>query len=274
MNGSLAWPFWVAALLIAALVLGLTRMRARVRRLDRLLDAATTKLEHLQLQFARFAPSDVIEWITGSGSRLTPERRRVTVLFADLRGFTSMCDRLDPVETVDILNGYFQCMTEAITRHHGRVTELTGDGLLALFGALESDPWQAQDAALGALAMRAELVRYNGELSARDLPELRFGVGIHQGEVLAGVMGNSELSKFGVVGDPINVASRVEGLTRVHGVDVLITEEVRAALDGRFHLECMPPVQVKGKAEPIVTYYLEGLEEDYPPPDEAGGGPV
>jgi adenylate cyclase len=112
---------------------------------------------------------------------------------------------------------------------------------------------------LGALDMRSELARYNAELRAHALPELRFGVGIHRGEVVAGIMGNETLSKFSVVGDTINVASRIEGLTRVHAVDLLITEEVKAALDDRFRLRGMPAMAVKGKTQPIVTYHVEGL---------------
>ncbi len=94
------------------------------------------------------------------------------------------------------------------------------------------------------------------------MPALTFGIGIHQGEVLAGVMGNMELSKFGVVGDTINVAARVEALTRIHEVDLLVTEEVRNQLDDRFSVERMPSVPVKGKQEPLVTYYVKGLETD------------
>ena len=106
---------------------------------------------------------------------------------------------------------------------------------------------------------RKSLVVYNEKLRSESLPELSFGIGIHQGKVLAGIMGNFELSKFGVVGDTINVASRVEALTRVHDVDLLITEQVREKLDDRFILRRMPAMQVKGKEKPIVTYLVEGL---------------
>ena len=92
------------------------------------------------------------------------------------------------------------------------------------------------------------------------MPELSFGIGIHQGEVLAGVMGNVELSKFGVVGDAINVASRVESITREHNVDLLVSEEVQHMLDDRYLVQRMPPVKVKGKKDPLVTYFIEGLK--------------
>jgi adenylate cyclase len=202
-------------------------------------------------------PADVVERLTETSDALAPERRQVTMLFADLRGFTALCDRLDPAVTVGILNDYFRHMTIAIGQHHGHVTEFVGDGLLALFGALEANPWQARDAVLAALDMRAALARYNVTLRERDLPELRFGIGIHGGEVVAGVIGTAGLSKFSVTGDPINVASRVEGLTARYEVDLLVTEDIRRALDDQFRLRPMPPALVKGKPEPIQTYHVE-----------------
>jgi adenylate cyclase len=258
---SAAALFWL--LVVVALLGSLTlavRQRKQIRQIERLLNDTYQKLERLQLHFARFAPDDVVERLTEPSGELLASRRTVTVLFADLKGFTALCDRIDPEQMLAILNGYFREMSLAITAHHGRVTELTGDGMLALFGALEPNPWQAQDAVLGALAMRDALARYNVTLRARSLPELQIGVGIHRGEVLAGVMGNEELSKFGVVGDPINVAARVERLTRELGVDLLITEEVRTGLDGRFRLRAMPAVAVKGKPEPITTYVVDGMK--------------
>jgi adenylate cyclase len=187
-------------------------------------------------------------------------RRMVTVLFADLKGFTAICKRLDPELMLQILNGYFREMSQAVSAHHGFVAELTGDGMLALFGALKPNPWQAQDAVLGALTMRDALARYNSALSECGLPALEIGIGIHRGEVLAAVMGNEELSKFGVVGDTINVAARVERLTRELAVDLLITDEVRSELDGRFRLRGMPAVPVKGRAEPLTTCFVESVQ--------------
>jgi adenylate cyclase len=252
---------WPAAAGALAAVLGLLalRQRARARRLEHLLAATSGRMEQLQLQFARFVPGEVVERLAGPEADVAPHRRRVTALFADLQGFTRMCERQDPVETVDVLNGYFRCMSEVIAARHGHVTEMVGDELLALFGALENNPWQARDAVLAALDMREALVRYNAGLRGRDVPPLRFGIGIHQGEVLAGVIGHEGLSKFGVVGDPINVASRVERLTRTLEVDLLITEEVRAGLGDQFQLRPMPALEVRGKSEPIATWHVEGL---------------
>lgn len=234
----------------------LLAVRARARQYEQLLDAADAKLMHLQRQFERFVPPDVVERLTDANDGFAPERRQVTIMFADLRGFTAMSERLDPAITVDILNGYFGQMIATIEQHHGHVTELVGDGLLALFGALEPNPWQTRDAVLAGQDMCAALQRYNGELHSKGLPGLRFGIGIHCGEVIAGVIGSGGLSKFSVTGDPINVASRIEGLTRQFDVDLLVSDDVRQRLDAQFVLRPMPPAQVKGKAEPIVTWHV------------------
>jgi class 3 adenylate cyclase len=251
-----AWLLAAAVLAAGALAWSSTR---RARLFERLHAETKLKLEQLQREFERFAPPDLVERLTEGRGDVAPQRRQVTMLFADLQGFTSLCDRLDPALTVTLLNDYFRHMSEAIQRHHGHITELVGDGLLALFGAPETNPWQCRDAVLAALDMRAALAAYNAKLRERALPELRFGVGIHTGEVIVGVMGAGELNKFTVTGDPINVASRVEGLTREHGVDLLVTEDVRKALDERFRLREMPPVHVKGKPEPIRTYHVESI---------------
>jgi adenylate cyclase len=245
---------------VGVLTWRLARLGREQRRMQELVAHTNEKLERLQQHFGRFTPPEVIEHLTEAGGQYAPDLRTVTVLFADLKGFTKMCHELPPEEVVRILNEYFQRMSEVVNAHHGQVTELMGDGTLAMFGALKSNPWQVLDAVRGALAMRAELARYNEELRARSLRELAFGIGIHQGEVLAGVMGNLELSKFGVVGDPINVAARVEQLTRIHECDLLITTEVREGLDDRFRVREMPAVAVKGKEDPLVTWFVEALD--------------
>ena len=262
---------WIAAAILAA---GAGAVAAylfrRAAQLERLLAESKQQLEQLQRLFERFVPSDVVDRLTDARDAFTPQRRHVTMLFADLRDFTALCDRLDPAQSVALINGYFERMGDAIARHHGHLTEIVGDGLLALFGAVEPNPWQARDAVLAALAMRDALAQYNAKLRAQSLPELRFGIGIHGGEVVCGVTGAGAFSKFGVAGDPINVASRIEGLTREHRVDLLVSAAVGAALDDGFRLRAMPPWFVKGKAEPVQTYFVEGLEADgAPAPDSS-----
>jgi class 3 adenylate cyclase len=268
------WTWAGLAALIAVVFAALWLRSARdARQYQTLLRAAEQKLEQVQRQFQRFVPEDVVERLTDSADFLMPERRQVTMLFADLRGFTALCDQLDPAVTVKMLNDYFSHMQRAIVRHHGHVTEFVGDGLLALFGALEPNPWQARDAVLAALDMRTELQRYNETLRTQDLPELRFGIGIHGGEVVAGVIGTAGLAKFSVTGDPINVASRIEGLTSKLQVDLLITEDIRRLIGNEFDLQPMPPSIVKGKAEPIQTYRVQSLSNDGSPVAPRAGHP-
>jgi len=264
--------YWVYVLFVFILIsfalLGwVLYQRRQQRTMEKMLARTIEKLERLQTHFGRFTPEEVIEHLTESDGRYQASTRQVCVLFADLKGFTKMCHEMEAEKVLSILNGYFRYMTEIISAHHGQVTEMMGDGLLALFGALRSNPWQVQDAVRCALAMRKGLDAYNAELAQKGLPRLSFGIGIHQGEVLAGVMGNLELSKFGVVGDAINVASRVEALTRTLEHDLLITEEVKAGLDGRFKLEAMPPVPIKGKETPIQTFYVAGMAEPSTSPE-------
>ncbi len=230
----------------------------KYQRLEELLSHTTAKLERLQLHFGRFTPDEVIEHLTDKSGEYSADLKDVTVLFADIKGFTSMCERMEPKQVVNVLNGYFRVMSQVISRHHGQVTELMGDGLLALFGALRHNPWQVQDAVQAALDMRKALAQYNEQVRDKLEADLSFGIGIHKGTVLAGVMGNFELSKFGVVGDTINVAARVESLTRVHGCDILVTEEVICELHDRFSIREMPAVPIKGKEVPLVTYFIEG----------------
>src|SRR5207247_10589883 len=119
-----------------------------------------------------------------------------------------------PEGWVGVLNGCFEGMRRAITGHRGHVAQVIGDGILALCGALEANPWQTNDAAHAALAMRAALADYNAALGGEGLPALAMGVGIHRGTVVAGVIGSAELVEYGVIGSAVNLASRVQALTR------------------------------------------------------------
>lgn len=246
---------------LAVAVYLLERGRAERNRLRVRLEGATQELERLQLSFARFAPQQVIEKIIAAGVSTSAEKREVTVLFADLVGFTRLSEGLEPEVLVRVLNGYFVRMSRVITAHRGHVSKFIGDGILALFGAIERNPWQASDAARAALAMRAALATYSDELGGLVPARLCVGIGIHSGPAVAGVVGSDELMEFTVIGRTVNLASRVEHLTRRVGADILVTEAVRRNLDGRFLLRPIEPATLPGIAEPVVTYAVEGYGE-------------
>ena len=250
----MGWFIGAAALCaVAVLATGLLRTKRHARRLEVALRRASDDLAHLEQAFARFAPADVVERLAHGATEIAPERREVTVMFADLVGFTPLSERIDPGVLVAILNDYFRRMSRVIYDHHGHVSRIMGDGIMALWGALAANPWQSADAVRAALAMREELRALNSDLTAAALPVLAFGIGIHRGETLAAVVGSPEMMEFTVMGDTVNTAARVESLTRAHGVDILVTEAVRAGLDDRFVLRELPPALLKGKSEPVRT---------------------
>lgn len=179
-------------------------------------------------------------------------------LFVDLVGFTAMSERLEPAVLVSILNGYYQRMSDAIDEHRGQVGSCIGDGIVAYFGALLPNPWQCDDAVRAALAMRDAIRAYNSELDRDGLPRLAIGVGIHRGLGLAGLVGSRDRREFSFLGSPVNLAARVQALTRLHQEDILVTEALRAELDRSFVLAPMPAERVKGFAEPVVTYAVKG----------------
>jgi adenylate cyclase len=246
---------------IAVLAFLLQRKRRETARLRERLGRATADLEHLQQSFSRFAPEQVVEGVIARGISTAGERKEVTALFADVVGYTALSERTDPDVLVKILNGYFERMSNAITAHRGHVSALIGDGLLALFGALEPDPWQANGAVRAALAMKDELESYNRELAADGLPPLAIGIGLHRGIGVAGLVGSRDLIQYAFVGRTINVAARVQDLTRSYDADILVTRELRKGLDPRFSLRELPPAEVRGIAEPVGIFAVDGFTE-------------
>lgn len=259
----LGWIFCAAAGALALFFFARDlRCGRHLRRLRRRLGEAAHELERLQASFARFAPRDIVEKVIADGLATGGEQKEVTVLFADLVGFTAMSEALDPDLLVQVLNGYFARMSKAISTNRGHVAKFIGDGILALFGAIEPNPWQADDAAHAALAMQRELRHYNTELAAQGVPSLRAGIGIHKGVAVAGVFGSGDLVEFTVVGGNVNLAARVERLTRAHAAEILVTAAVKAALDSRFVLRELAPVRASGVSDPVVTFALEGFEAE------------
>ncbi|MEE8310931.1 MAG: adenylate/guanylate cyclase domain-containing protein [Candidatus Binatia bacterium] len=204
----------------------------------------------------------VVEDIINRGISVRGERREVTILFADLIGFTAMSEQLEPEWVVRVLNGYFRAMSQAVTRHNGHVAKFMGDGIMALFGAPEPNPWQTMDAVRAALEMRNTLAQYNDQLRAEEREPLTIAVGVHVGPVVAGVVGSTQLVEYTVIGDVVNTASRIERLTRHFGKDILISAAVQQRIDDRFVVRAMEPVAVKGKSELLQTFAVDTYRED------------
>jgi adenylate cyclase len=261
MTGVLLVLALAGALGIAVLVVRLGRGRREIERHQAALGRTLERLEHVERAFQRFAPLEVVEKFAQGERAHEPAYRDVTIMFADLKGFTPMSEHIEPQVMVEMLNGYFRAMNRALSEHHGHLSRLMGDGLMALFGAFEDNPWQTADAVRAALSMRTALEEYNLKLAEIGLPKLAFGIGINKGRAVAGVMGSDRLMEFTVIGDAVNLAARVEGLTRTLEADILVTQAVRDALDQRFTVRQMPASAVKGKTEPIVTFAVDCFDD-------------
>ena len=204
--------------------------------------------------FARYLSRDVMAKVLADAPSLRGEHRSVSILFSDLRGFTTLSEQMEPERIAAHLSEYFDAMTAAIFAHRGMINDFVGDAVMAVFGAPVDDPDHAWNAVQSALAMNAALEGLNRRWEAAGLPSLRMGIGIHTGAVFAGNVGGRDRIKYTVIGDPVNVASRVEGLNKELETTMLITEETLAAVGDRVRVRDCGPVAVKGRVEKVRVF--------------------
>ena len=210
--------------------------------------------ERVKETFGRYVTPEIRDEILAGRISGEGELKEVTVLFADIRDFTPWVETTAPRDVVRDLNEYFTEMAEAIRTHHGLVLQFIGDEIEAVFGAPISSPEHATHAVRAALDMRRRLRAWNARREAADKPVLRHGIGIHTGTVLAGNIGGAERLSYALVGDPVNLASRIQGLTKDFMVDILISEATRKSIDPAMAVEELPAVRVKGRAEEVNVY--------------------
>jgi adenylate cyclase len=198
---------------------------------------------------------------------LAGEKRTVTVFFCDIRGFTSLSDRASPEEVVARLREYFEALCEVIYAHEGAVDKFIGDAIMAFFGTPHEDADHARHAIACALAMQERLQGLNQEWAARDraakvekptLPPLSIGFGINTGEVVAGMIGSKRKMEYTVIGDTVNVASRLESMNKELGTTILITDQVRQASGDTFEFKSMGILPIRGKSETVGVFSVIG----------------
>jgi adenylate cyclase len=208
---------------------------------------------------SRFLPRPLVEQMMQLGDEsLQPVQREVTILFSDIRDFTSLSEALQPREVLELLDDYFAHMTQIVMARDGIVNKFMGDGMLACWGVPDHREDHAELAMRAALDMRAKLVELNAQREQRGQPPLRVGIGLHTGVVAAGMLGGAEQHEYTVIGDAVNLASRVEGLTKAHGVDILVSESTWRRGGDRFAGERLGEAHVRGRREAVVVYTLEG----------------
>jgi len=170
----------------------------------------------------------------------------VCVLFSDIRGFTTLSERLPPAVVTAVLQRYFDRMVKAVHHHDGTVDKFIGDGMMVLFGAPRKSADPCADAVQCALAMMDELDDLNGDFESEGLPTLTIGIGVNFGSVTVGNIGSSERHNYSAIGDAVNVAARIEGLTKDLGRKILVTGAVVERLGDRFRFEPLGTHEVKG----------------------------
>ncbi|HEY2986439.1 MAG TPA: adenylate/guanylate cyclase domain-containing protein [Candidatus Binatia bacterium] len=201
---------------------------------------------------------DVANQMVDQDETLGGQMREATIFFTDVRNYTTLCEGRTPEEVVGILNELFATVGRVIARHQGCIVDFIGDAVLAAFGAHKDNPNHAADAVATALEAQAELDRLNAGWQKRGMPRLQIGVGIHSGEVLAGIIGSGERKKFGVTGDTVNTGSRVEGLNKEFSTSILITRETLERLNGQFKVQGRGEVKVKGREKPVEVFEVLG----------------
>jgi adenylate cyclase len=206
--------------------------------------------------FSRFVSRDVYAQLMAdpSSARIGGARREMSVLFADIRGFTTFTERGRPEAVVAQLNEYFSRMVEEVFAHRGTVDKFVGDMVMALFGAPLADPDHADHAVRAALGMLDALGGLNARWAAEGRPQLEIGIGVNSGDMVAGNIGSDQVMSYTVIGDAVNLGSRIESLNKEYGTRLIISDGTRAQLKGRYDMKPLGTVTVKGKSEPVAIF--------------------
>lgn len=255
---------------VAGLTLVFGKLRQSARELEGRVQERTADLaqanEDLEKRnqlirqvFGRYMSDDVVANLLEKpeGLKLGGDRRNITILTSDLRGFSALSERLPPEEVITVLNLYLEYMADVINRYHGTIDEFMGDGILVLFGAPTAREDDALRAVACACAMQLAMGSVNERMKQMGLPVLEMGIGINTGEVVVGNIGSEKRSKYGIVGSPVNLTYRIESYTR--GGQILIAEETLRAAGSSVKISGKKQVQPKGVQQPITIYEVSGV---------------
>jgi adenylate cyclase len=205
-------------------------------------------------QFSRFVnPHVVRQLVERGGLEGAGEAREVTLLFSDIRGFTTLSETRSPQQVVEILNRYFTRQVEVIYRHGGSIDKFIGDAIMALWGAPLDDPQHARHAVACALDMADALLAFRAELGEAGAG-FDVGIGLHSGPAVVGLIGSETRREFTSIGDTVNLASRIEGLTKEAGRRILVSRETMERCGGAFDFVSCGTFQAKGRAQPVELF--------------------
>ncbi len=225
----------------------------------------TRHKEHLKDLFGQYVPPELVNQMseTLDDASFQGERRELTVLFSDIRGFTTISESLTPKELMDLLNRFFTPMTEIIFNNQGTIDKYVGDMIMAFWGAPLRDGMHAFHGMKTALDMMARVGHIKKQFEERGLPEVNIGIGINTGMMSVGDMGSAFRRAYTVIGDQVNLGSRLEGLTKFYGVDIIVGDNTRhSPRNDEFVFRKLDLVRVKGKHEPVTIYELVCMASD------------
>ena len=213
----------------------------------------------LRRMFGRYLSPEVMSTLieNPAGLELGGEKRHVTIMMTDLRGFTAMSERLEPEQVVALLNGYFEVMMEVVVKYQGTINEIIGDALLVFFGAPQEMSDRAQQAVACAIEMQNAMARVNERNRAAGLPELQMGIGLNDAEVVVGNIGTTRRSKYTAVGSGVNMTSRIESYTV--GGQILVSESVHQAAGEVLRIDGQRDVLPKGSESAVRIYEVGGI---------------
>ena len=213
--------------------------------------------EVARANYSRFLPEYVVKQMLENPDsfKLGGVSQVITILFADIRGFTRISEHAPPEKIVGLLNRYFSAMTDIIFAHGGTLDKYLGDGLMALFGAPTATPDDASNALNAAVAMQRRLIGINRELRDEGFPEIGVGMGLHTGEVIVGYIGSDRRSEYTAIGDTVNTSSRLESNAR--GGEILISDATAQAAHSRYKLQPREPITVKNRQQPVELWEVD-----------------
>jgi adenylate cyclase len=213
--------------------------------------------EVARANYSRFLPEYVVKQMLENPEsfKLGGVNQTITILFADIRGFTRISEHAAPERIVGLLNKYFSAMTDILFAHGGTLDKYLGDGLMALFGAPTTTPEDASNALNAAVAMQRRVLGINLELQAEGFPELNIGIGLHTGEVTVGYIGSERRSEYTAIGDTVNTASRLESNAKAG--EILISDATSKAARSRYKLKPREPINVKNRVQPVVLWEVD-----------------
>ncbi|EMJ93317.1 adenylate/guanylate cyclase catalytic domain protein [Leptospira alstonii serovar Pingchang str. 80-412] len=218
--------------------------------------------EKVKDALGRFVNKEIAEMVLKHELTLGGERKMCAIFFSDIRSFTSISEKLQPEEVVEFLNEYMTEMIHCVNETHGIVDKFIGDAIMATWGAAKTSDKDAENSVNGALMMRAALLKFNQGRGGDKKPIIKIGCGLNYGPVIAGQIGSEQRLEYTVIGDAVNLASRVEALNKPFGTDILITQDLLDHVPGIFNVEKMQSIKVKGKEEPQVIYAVLGRIDD------------